>query len=360
MANPYDLWNTRKLLGVFRATEPAPTYWIDAYQNQILVEDEYIDFEKLPVPSRKLAAFALPLARGKSVYDDRARTYRVKPAYIKLDDEVDPLKPLRMQPGIDASMLEGDKMDPMRRTELLKAAIAVAHRRAYDLRLDWMAAKATIDGKITLTGEDYPTTLVDFGRSADHTIVLGAGERFGDANVSAFDFFQEVVDLMSDAEFGGVPVKATMGGSVWAYLRGDAEFLAHMDKDIRGERITIERGLTAGKIFKVGEMLVGGASGQKIELWVNNEVYIDPETGASTRYLGAKDIVFEAAPDALEGYRCFGRIIDKDARYAAVPIFPKNYTQQVGDITVERVSHKSAPLILPVNPDATLKATVLG
>ena len=355
MANPYELWDTRRSLGVFRAVEPAPIYWAPWFTQQINSTDEYIDFEKLPVPSRKLAAFALPLARGASAYDDSVRTFRVKPAYIKMDDAVDPLKPLIKQAGIDPSMLDESNLSPMQRLELLKVAIAAAHRRAIDLRFDWLAARAIIDGKVTLTGKDYPTTLVDFGRAAYQTVTLSDGTRIGDSGVKALDVIQTQLDVMNDAEFGAMPTRITMGGSVWSVLRNDAGLLEHLDTQIRNPAHDIERGLNAGKIFKVGELSVGGQSGQRIELWVNNETYIDPETGSSARYLGAKEMVFTGTPEALQGFRCFGRIIDQDARYEAIDVFAKNYAEQVGDITVQRISHKSAPLMVPVNPDATLK-----
>lgn len=360
MANPYELWDTHRSLGVFRATRPTPQYWLPMFTQQINSTDEYIDFEKLPIETRVLAAFAMPLARGASVYNDKARTFRVKPAYIKLDDSIDPLKPLVKQAGIDNSMLAPATITPMQRLELLKMAIAASHRRAIDLRWDWLAAKAIVDGKVTLTGKDYPTTLVDFGRNANHTIALGSGARFGDSGVSARSFIQTVFDMVNDAEFGGVVTRITMGGAVWSYLSKDAEFLAHMDLNTKGGAITIERGLTIGKIFKVGEMNVGGASGQSIELWVNNETYVDPVTGATERYVGSKQMVFTSDAAAIQGYRCFGRIIDQDADYEPLAVFPKNYEEQIGDIKVQRISHKSAPLMLPVNPDATASATVLA
>jgi hypothetical protein len=360
MTNPYELWDTRRSLGVFRATKPVYQYWTPFFSNQINSTDEYIDFEKLPIQGRKLAAFALPLARGHSVYDDSQRTYRVKPAYVKLEDRVDPLMPLTKRAGIDRSMLDMPMLSTMERLSLIKTAMTVAHVAAIERTWDYMAAKAIIDGQITLAGPNYPTTLVDFGRSAGHTIVLGSGERFGDSGVSIVDFFQLVVDRMVDAEFGGMPTRATMGDAVWAKIRKDAEFLDHMDVNIRGAAMTIERGLVSGeKIYKVGEMSVGGGSGAMIELWVNNETYKDPVSGTSTRYIGSKEIVFTSTPDAIQGYQCFGRIIDRKANYEPIPIFPSNWIQH-GDPDVEYLTHKSAPLMVPVNPDATLKATVLA
>jgi hypothetical protein len=360
MANPYELWDTHRFLGVFRDVQPVNQYWTPFFQNEIRSTDEYIDFEKLPIQNRKLAAFAMPLARGKSVYEDRGGLTRFKPAYVKVEDEVDPLMPLTRRVGIDGTMSQPISITPMQRLGLIKTAMAVAAVNAIERRWDWMAAKAVIDGKITLSGENYPTTLVDFGRDASHTITLGGGSRFGETDVSIVDFFQSVLDTMSNAEFGAVPTRATMGGAVWAVVRKDAEFLKHMDVNLRNPGITIERALVSGdKIFKVGEMTVGGGSGQTIELWVNNETFVDPDTGATTRFLGTNQVVFTGSADSVQGYRAFGRIIDRKADYEAIPIFPSNWVKP-GDPEVEYLTHKSAPLFVPVNPNATLLANVLA
>ena len=357
----YELWDTNKFLGVWRNVEPEYLVWTPYFQNEILSTDEYIDFERMPIQGRKLAPFVLPLGRGGSVYDDKATGFRFKPAYVKLEDRIDPLMPLTRRVGIDANMTQmPTNLTPSQRLYLIRAAMTAAHVQAYDRRLNWMAAVALRDGKITLKDKGYPETLVDFQRAANHTIVLGVGARFGDSGVSIVDFFQLVVDRMSQAEFGAVPVTATMGGAVWNAIRKDAEFKEHMDLNYRGGNITIERGLVSGEQrFKVGEMTIGGGSGARIELWVDNTTYIDSNTGAVTRYIGDKQILFTGTPAAINGYQAFGRIIDRAANWDPMRLFPKNWVTQ-GDVEVEYITHKGAPLFVPLNPNATLLATVLA
>lgn len=44
----YELWDTHTLLGVYRETDPIPSYWLDLlFQNVMTFDDEYIDFEKI-------------------------------------------------------------------------------------------------------------------------------------------------------------------------------------------------------------------------------------------------------------------------------------------------------------------------
>jgi hypothetical protein len=359
----YELWETNTFLGVMRDISADPLYWLQWFPNQAETDATgYIDFEKMPIMNRKLAPFVLPLARGASVYDDTATAYRFKPAYVKLEDRIDPLMPLTRRVGIDSSASQNiGLLDPVSRLNLIRAAITESHVRAIRRTWNYMAAIAVRDGKITLSGPEYPTTLVDFQRSASHTVTLLTGSKFGDAGVSIVDFFQGVLDTMTSASFGAVPVRATMGGGVWAVMRKDAEILKHLDLNLRGGNMTIERGLVSGageKVFKVGEMTIGGGSGQVIELWVDNSTYTDPVSGAETRYVGTGQIVFTGSPDAVMGYQAFGAIIDRAANWTATPIFPKNWVT-VGDVEVEYITHKSAPLMVPIMPNATFLGNVL-
>lgn len=360
MANPYEVWDTRRSLGVYRDVEPAYQYWTPWFTNQVNSEEEYIDFEKLPAQRPILAPFVMPMGRGKPVYRDQVTAMRVRPAYVKVEDTIDPLMPLRKRAGIDSPFLDENQLSPEQRINAIRTQMTIAHVQSIQRTWDWMAARAIIDGQVTVSGEGYPETLVDFRRDASHTVVLTSGNRWGDSGVSIFDFLQEQVDKMVGAEFGAVPTRLTMGGGVWAVLRKDPEFEKHMDTRFRGERATIERGLVSGeKVFKVGDMTIGGESGQIIELWVNNDTYIDAETGATARYLENNAIVLTGTPDSVNGYRCFGRIIDRRAGYRPIPIFPRNYLTG-NDPEVEKLSHKSSPLMVPLNPNATLKATVVA
>jgi len=359
MANPYELWQTHKLLGVFRDSRPETWYFGQYFTNQMRSTDEWIDFEKLPVRSRRLAPFVKPMGRGHGVFTDKVNGYRFKPANIVVEDSVDPLRPLTFQPGIDSSMLHPSQISPMQRLALIKMEMMGEFLTAVERRWEWMRAKAIIDGAVTIAYKDGQSVSVDFQRAAGHTEVLGSGFRFGESGVSILDKVKEVMDTMNDAEFGGFPTRWTMGGDVANVVRDDAEIKEHLDLNIKGGVHNVDRGLMpSGKVFKFGELAIGGGSGQKIELWVNNETYTN-ESGTQTRYLGAKESVFTSTPEAINGYECFGRIVDQDANYEAIPIFPKNF--QTGErVKVENLSAESAPLFVPINPNATYKLTPLA
>lgn len=358
-ANPYELWSTRKLLGVFRATKPETHYFGQFYKGgQLRSEDEWIDFEKLPLRNRQLAPFVQPMGRSHGLDRDKVQGYRFKPANIVLEDAVDPFKPLTLQPGVDYSILDGGDLSPMQRLAVIKAGMIADFRAAGERRWEWMRARAIIDGQVICTYKDGSAVTVSFQRDSDHTEVLTGGNYWGDSGVSILDHISTIADTMSNAQFGGLPVRATMGGTVANVMRNDADIKAHFDLQVKGGLHFVDRGMTpTAKVYKFGDLYFGGG-GQKIELWVNNETYTD-DAGADTRYLGHNEVVFTSTPEAINGYECFGRIVDKDAKYQAIPMFFKNF--ETGErVKVENISMESAPLFVPINPDATYKLTAVA
>lgn len=359
-ANPFELWQTHTLLGMFRDSKPEDWYFGQYFTNGMTSEDEWIDFEKLPIRSRKLAPFVKPLGRGHGVFTDEQRGYRFKPANVVVEDTVDPFRPLTFQPGIGESLLSRTKLTPMQRYALVKAQMMREMQLAVERRWEWMKARAIIDGKVTCVYRSGESVLVDFQRAAGHTVTLTSGNRWGDSGISILDSIQGIIDTMSNAEFGGMPTRITMGGTVAGVVRKDVEILKHMDINIKGGSVTVDRGVVAGangngKIYKFGELFVGGGSGQTIELWVNNETFT-ADDGSQVRYLGANEVLFTSTPEAIMGYECFGMIVDKDAQYQALPVFPKNFEEGTR-VKVENLSIESAPLMVPINPNATFKLT---
>jgi hypothetical protein len=356
-SNPYDLWQRSKLLGVMRQVVSETWQFGEYFPGTILATEEYIDFEKIPVRGRKLAPYVLPAGRGHGVYADSQIAYRFKPANVVVEEPIDDAKGLTFEPGIDQSMLHQDLNldDPMVRRSLLKSQMTAEAVLSIQRRWEQQRAEVLRTGKLSityLTGESF---LLDFQRASAHTQVLTSGNRFGDSGVSVMDTIQAILDTMNNAAFGGVPVKIVMGSGVWSVIRKDAELKAAMDAYRPYGAIDLERGLVSGgldggKVFKVGTIGVGGAGGQTIELWVNNETY--DVAGSRVRYVAVNEMLFLSTPSAIMGYQCFGRIKDKDAGFQAIPIFPKNY--ETGDrVKTENLSFESAPLMVPINPNAT-------
>lgn len=353
------VWDTRTMLTALRDFQPTPSYWLPMFTNQINSETRYIDFDSLPYEADALAPFVEPTASGEPVYRDSAASYRFEPAYVKPKDAIDPTEPLIRHPAIDNSMLSESNLTPSQRLGLIRIAKMKAQVKSIQRRFEWLACRALVDGKVEITGEQYPTARVDFFRDPNHTITLASGSQWGDTGVSIFSFVQKCVDQMNDARRGGIPTRLTVGSRAWEVLRQDEEFMKHMDLTIRAPAATIERGLIMpNRVAKVGEMFIGGQSGASIEIYRYNDRYEDTN-GVERPFIQPTDAIFTADPSVIVGYRCFGTIVDMDAEYKTVDIYPRNW-REGGDPRVEYIMHQSAPLMVPLRPNATLKATVVA
>lgn len=341
-----QFYDTTSLIGVIAEEDKPEFYWLSMFDNQINSEEETIDFEKIPHAGRKLAPFVTPLAQGKPIYSRKAVLSRVKPAYLKPKDAVSPDRVMKRKPG---ELLSPTPMSPAARRQAIIADIAVQHNEAIDRSWEWLAARAVIDGKVTIGDDLMPEREVDFNRDAGQTITLGAGSRWGDAGVSIIENIEAWRTLGRRAQFGGRMNRLTVGPDAWDIMRKDAEVKAQLDLNTRGTDATLRTGLA-----KNSEIEYVGQLGPDLAVYVYSDYYeVD---GVVTPFLDPKDVVLTGP--GMTGYRCFGAIQDPHANYQAFEKFPRNFMQD--DPAGEFVMTQSAPLMVPVNPNATLKATVLA
>lgn len=341
---PYE---TSTLLAVVREQEEASNYWLDLlYPNTINFTDEFIDLSKIPAAGRKLAPFVAPLAQGRPIYEEGAREIRFRPAYVKPKDPVTPTRPLVRRPG---ELFNSVDVTPGERYDAIVADILAFHKLSIERTWEWLGAQAAIYGKVTLDHPDYPKRVVDFGRDANHDVTLGAGARWGDAGVSVVDFIQDQSDTMQLAEFGGAPDRITMGTKAWSAFRKSEEVKDLLDIGYRGDDTTINRGLTtSGQVRRVGNL-----SGT-LDVYVYSDYY--SFNGVNTPFMDPRDIVLSSS--AVNGYRAFGAILDPHADYQPLAISPRVFTQD--DPPATFVMSQSSPLMVPVNPNATLRARVVA
>lgn len=349
----FSVYDTRTLLGVIRDEElmrPPSSYWLDlCFDTVVNFTDEFIDFSKL-TDSRKLAPLVVPTAQGRPVYSAAERLSRVKPAYVKPKDVVSDSRMIRRVAGF-GELADPTPKTPQQRYDATIADILSQHRRSIERRWEWLAAKAVIDGKVTLEGEAYPTVIVDFERDSGHTIVLGAGSRWGDTGVSIVESLQSMINSIRRAPFGGPVNRLTVGTDVWDVMRVDPEIKELLNTNYRqGTAATLNLGLREG----VEAEYVGRLS-ENLEIWVYSDYY-ENEAGTMVPFMGAKEIVLTGRN--VKGVRAFGAIQDVAASFQPLAIFPKMWPEQ--DPSVTFVMSQSAPLMVPVNPNNTMKATVLG
>lgn len=344
----FSIYDTATLLGVMRQMEPPSNYWLSMYSSQINFDDEYVDFTKI-ADNRKLAPLVVPTAQGKPIYSAAERQVRVKPAYVKPKDPVTATRMIRRAAGL-GELRSATPMSPLQRYNAIVADIQRQHRGAIERRWEWLAANATIYGEVTLEDEAYPKTLVNFGRAAGHTVALTSGNQWGDSGVSPLRHIESWRTTVRNAKFGGPTNRITVGANAWEKLRQDSEVRELLKVDYRPSNNGLQ--LNLGIRDGLDVEFVGRLSGT-LDVYVYSDYYELPD-GTVVPFMSPNDIVL-TGPN-MRGVRCFGAIQDIDAQFAPVEIFGKMWKEN--DPSVTFIMNQSAPLMVPVNPNATFRATV--
>ncbi len=340
-----QMYDTNTLLGVMRQMAPVPNYWLDlCFPTELTFEDEYIDFEKL-VEGRKLAPFVTPMSQGKPIFTEASTVTRLKPAYVKPKDVVNPTRMLRKRPGQLGSDAENN---PGARMQAVVGDIMRTHNDAIDRRLEWLAARAIIDGQVTISGESYPERIVNFNRASNHTVTLGSGTYW----TTSSDIIADLnlwISRVRRATFGGPVNRITVGTDVWDVMSRNSGIRELLDTQVRGTDANFRTGLRSGEYVEYMGVLSG------LDLCVYSDFY-ETDGGSAVPFMSSKDVVL-TGPN-VNGVRAFGAIMDTKAGLRALSKFPKMWDSE--DPSATYIMTQSAPLMIPVNPNNTLKATVLS
>lgn len=330
--------------------------WLDRfYPNSHMSEQEEIRFDTVDA-SREIAPFMLPNAPGKPIYRGDGEAIKTfKPAYTKPKDSVRPTQALNLQPGELSRRLA--LQTPESRFNNRVVSITAMHRDAIQRLWGYMGARALIDGAITINylsdaGTPNQSVTIDFGRAAGHTIVKGGGAQWGDAGVSAWDDVQSWFDTCAAAEFGAAPTDIFMGSKAYAAFMADTDVIAKLNKDIRGnESVNLDLGLI--RQDPMNPFTLVGKIGV-VNLWLVSGIGNTFKSGGNTvDVIKANEVLL--ASGAVDGVKCFGAILDVAFDLQPAEIFTKMWDQD--DPSARFIMSQSAPLMIPVNPNATLKAT---
>lgn len=340
-----SLYDTNTLLGVMQRLEPPSNYWLNlCFPSEMTFDDEFIDFEKLS-KTRKLAPFVAPSAQGRPIYSQGSTLLRFAPAYVKPKDTVAANRQLRRKPG---ELLSATPMSPAQRMNAVVADILRDHRDAIDRREEWMAAQAIINGQVTVVDQDYPERVVNFQRAANHTVVLTGGNVWSPTSDIVGDI-ETWRTRVRRAVFGGPTNRLTVGTDVWDVMRKNDGLKKLLDTQVRGTDANFRTGIREGMDVE----FIGRLSGT-LDLYVYSDYY-QSDDGTVVPFMSSKDVVLTGP--GVQGVRAYGAILDKRAGLKAQRIFSKLWDQE--DPSATFVMSQSAPLPVPVNPNCTLKATVL-
>jgi hypothetical protein len=342
------IFDTNALIGMVPNLKLAQNWLLDRFfPNTVTSDNEYVSID-VDIGKRRMAPFVSPLVEGKLVESRRYQTNSFKPAYIKDKRAPDLRKPVRRQMGerIGGELTAGER-------ELANLMFEMADQiDMQNRRLEWMAAQALLGGTVTITGDGFPTTLIDFGRDASLTVALGSGVKWTAANINSQAAVPtndlETWSLAVLKSSGGVVTDVVMDVAAWQKFKLDPILKAANWFPNQGGNNSVEIGsqVKRGAQFK-------GVWGN-LNLWVYSDWYVD-DSNVEQPMLPAGTVIL-SGPDMM-GTRSFGAIEDPSLGYIAAPYVPKSWVQQ--DPAQRFLMMQSAPIVIPSRVNAAFAATVL-
>lgn len=360
-----NLWDSRDLylLQQDMRLDPVPDYfWRTFFGTDYYSENDEIKFAELPVPHRKLAPFVMPTSQGKPIFERRGESMKaIKTAYIKVKDAVRVVEARNVRPSEIWRTSGGGLPSLVERFDSRVAEVVAYHLRAIMMQKAWMAARAFIDGTLTIQyhadqGVDHPEVTIDFGRDSSLEETL-TGTFWDDPDYDMIGMLSDMANTMYNIKFGGRPTTLIVGSEVAPYIGKNKGIIELLDTNIRGsEDTTFQRGM-----FNVDRPMtflgrLGGLGGG-LDIWTYKDT-VEAPNGDMADILNPKDALL-IAPGA-GGVMAHGAIYDIDAFEGgaiSTDVFPKMFKKNdPGDMYV---MHQSAPLPVNVYPNRVAKMRVL-
>lgn len=357
----FPIYTPVQLLGTFREDSKLPSFWRDlAFSGApIFSDDRDIEFSKVN-SLRRVAPFVSPSSEGVAIYNNRETVSRVTTAYIKLLDSVraeDFTGKLEVGAG---ELGAGRKLTPAQRWNFRIAELTVQHETAINNRIELMCFEAIADGIVTVRDDDTnAVTYVNFGRDPSHTITLSGAALWSATTSDPLGNFTAWKTLArrpkgpaSSQRFGSAPVLWIMGASAAAAFRANEAVKKELDLNYaRTSQTRINTGVLDGlDIEYIGRLNNGD------DVWMYNEYYEDVN-GDIVPVMDPRDVI-GINPAAVNGQIAFGTIANFKANLASMERFPNMFPNASGSEVY--LSNESAPMVFPVNPNATLRARVLA
>lgn len=338
-----DIYSTGAINRLVQSLHRPQTALLSTFFPELIESDDekiYFDVES---KKRRLAPLVSPLKEGKLVEDQGYTTNSLAPAYTKDKRVHDPNKALKRKAGETI----GGNMKAWDRYQANLAISSADQLEMLNRRKEVMASEVLRTGKLILSGDDYPTVVVDFGRKATHTVALTGGARWGEAGVKMLENVEDWTSIVLE-DSGAVVKDVVMDTKAWRLFRTDADVLKYLDTATLN---TVQAGVVAIQFAKLG-MSYKGQIGE-VRFWVYQDSYVN-DAGVSTQMLPDYTVIL-ASPD-VDGVQHHGAIRDEDAGIQALEYFSKSWV--VPDPSRRILLMQSAPLVVPYRPDATFGATV--
>lgn len=347
-----NIFDTATLVGVVPNLMTSQNWLLDRYFSNVVTSDtEYVSID-VDVGLRRMAPFCSPLVEGKMVESRRYQTNTFKPAYIKDKRVPDLRKPVRRQIG---ERIGGEYTAAER--EMLNIQFEMEDQiDNLNRRQEWMAACALVNGMVTIEGEGFETTVVDFGRDSELTVTLSGSDKWptsvpaGQTNTKPTDDIEEWQTRVLQKS-GSVPTDLVFTNKSWRAFR--------LDTTIKDNAITFPALSPFGNQVNAGAQIQKGAvyKGRwgNFDLWLYNDWFINPLNNQEEPMIPDGAVLMTGAE--LMGTRAYGMILDPAFNYGPMAYAPKTWLQQ--DPAQRILLMQSAPIVIPSRVNAALCAMVV-
>lgn len=329
-----DVFSTQVLNRVVDEMPDTTSFLVDLFFPSVDVsQEETILFDT--TNGRKLVTpFVSPLAEGKLIAGLGYETDSFRPAYLKDKRLFDANKGTKRLPGEKI----GGALTPMQRTD---RAIKANLREQIDMiggRLEVMAGEILATGKVTISGERYPTTVVDFKRDPLNTAALAGAARWGQAGVDPYALVDQWAQELSDRT-GFMPTDVIMTPDAWALYQPS------IPKDTIDKTLNnlVMNEVALGYVHQPRDGAVYRGRIGYLRFWTYTGTYTDPEDGVTKSVLPTFSVIITSSN--IDGVRHYGAIKDLAANLEARQYFVKS--RELFDPSGYEFLMQSAPLLVP-------------
>lgn len=343
-----DLFSVQVLNRVVADLRQTSSFLLDTFfPNEQLSDSEEIYFD-VQSSKRRLAPFVSPLVEGKVVNALGYQTSSFRPAYVKDKRRFNPNAPIRRAIGERI----GGELSPMQRLEILVRQELADQLAMLTMREEVMASEALRLGRVTVTGDQYPTQVVSFGRDPALTVALTGAARWGQSGVKPLDNLEDWAGLIQ-TKSGAAGTTVVMDPKAWRLFAADDGVQKLLDRQAyRGLATTDLEPRAAGG--SAGELAQYRGRIGSFEFWTYQNTYTD-ENDATQQVLPDYTVIVGSRTNT-EGVRCYGLIRDERAGFTAQRYFAKSWLNE--DPAIRWLLLQSAPLVVPYRVNATFCATV--
>ena len=344
--------DTATLLEVQRVQKTPTSFWLEkCFPKQINFTTEFIAFDRVNEDFRRLAPFVAPNVQGKVMTQEGSDMVNFKPAYVKPKHIVEPDQALVRKPG---EAIGTGSLTPEQRREATVADLLGRHKTMHAMTREWLAARAIIDGKVTIEGENYPKVTVDFRRDAALTILLAGGAKWDQVTANPLVDIK-AARVAANSKSGAVIRDVIFGANAWKLFSDNTDVQALLSTQTRGSDSDFSKMVDG---FEDSVEYLGQLSGINgaglIRMWLYSGKFRD-EANVLQDILDTNTVVGVDFA-TVQGHRCFGAIRDGKAGFQPLDMFPKMWEDE--DPWAEYIMTQSAPLMVPAQPNATFSLKV--